>query len=128
MSKKKKIIASILVLILGVLFLLFSPFYNNEEIQDQMPIEMVSESNIFPIMGTFGHPASGHVRVLKTEMGTIIRYENFDTIAGPRLHVYLAKDLNAKEFVDLGPINGTSGNINYAVPSNIHLEDYIYVM
>ena len=35
------------------------------------------------------------------------------------MHVYLSKDLKASEFVDLGPIKGTEGNINYEVPENI---------
>ena len=80
------------------------------------------------VMGTVGHPASGMVRVLETTTGSIIRYEDFSTINGPRLHVYLAKDLEANDYVDLGPIKGTSGNINYEVPADIDLSEYQYVM
>lgn len=81
-----------------------------------------------PVMGTLGHPAEGSVRVLETAEGTIIRYEDFSTINGPQLHVYLARDLGAEEFIDLGPIRGTKGNINYSVPENIDLSEYRYVM
>lgn len=82
----------------------------------------------FPIVGTVGHPADGFVRVLETIEGVVVRYEDFSTINGPRLHVYLSKDMEANEFVDLGPIKGTSGNINYTVPNGINIDEYKYVM
>jgi len=82
----------------------------------------------FPVTGTFGHPAEGTVRVIETTEGTVIRYENFKTINGPLLHVYLSKDLKAKDFVDLGAIKGTSGNINYPVPADVDISEYKYVL
>lgn len=82
----------------------------------------------FEVVGTTGHPASGYVRVLETTDGTVIRYEDFETINGPNLHVYLAKDLEANEYIDLGPIKGTRGNINYSVPANVDISEYKYVM
>jgi hypothetical protein len=42
--------------------------------------------------------------------------------------LYLANDLDAADHVDLGPIRGTSGNINYNVPADIDISDYRYVM
>jgi hypothetical protein len=82
----------------------------------------------FSVQGTTGHPASGNVQLLSTTNGTVIRYEDFETINGPNLHVYLSKDLDAKDFVDLGPIKGTKGNINYTVPEGVSLSEYPYVM
>ena len=82
----------------------------------------------FPVVDTPTHPASGSVFVFESETGTIIRYENFETINGPSLHVYLAKDIDATEYVDLGPIRGTRGNINYKVPEGVDLSEYPIVM
>lgn len=86
------------------------------------------ETKNAPVIGTFGHPAEGVARVIETAEGTIVRFENFKTINGPKLHVYLSKDLDAKDFVDLGPIRGTSGNINYAIPADIDISEYKYVL
>jgi len=97
----------------------------------QEPVDSASESNVsgpFPVEGTFGHSASGSVRVFKTEMETIIRYEDFETINGPNLHVYISKDLEGKEFIDLGPIKGTRGNINYTIPEGIDITEYNYIL
>lgn len=80
------------------------------------------------VMGTIGHPATGTVRAIETVDGTIVRFEDFSTIDGPRLHVYLATDLQANDFIDLGPIRGTTGNINYTIPEGTDLDKYRYVL
>ena len=95
---------------------------------EEVQVETVSNIQTYQIVETSGHPASGQVRVLETGESTIIRYEDFSTINGPNLHVYLANDLEAQDFVDLGPIRGTEGNINYEVPADIDVSDYQYVM
>ena len=80
------------------------------------------------VVGTIGHPASGTVRIIKTDSGDVVRYENFKTLNGPDLYVYLAKDLDAKEYISLGELRATEGNINYEVPSDINTEEYRYAM
>jgi len=80
------------------------------------------------VKSTVGHPASGVVRVFDTPAGQVIRFEDFETINGPRLHLYLSKDIEGTDYIDLGPIRGTTGNINYEVPEGIDLSEYKYVM
>ncbi|MEI9966898.1 MAG: DM13 domain-containing protein [Candidatus Moraniibacteriota bacterium] len=50
------------------------------------------------------------------------------TINGPDVHVYLANNLDAKDYVDLGSIKGTEGNINYEVPAGIDIDKYRYAL
>ena len=90
--------------------------------------EMIVASQAFPVIGTFGHPASGSVRVIEKTNETIVRYEDFETINGPNLHVYLSKDTEGKDFIDIGAIKGTKGNINYTITKDIDLSEYRYVM
>lgn len=94
---------------------------------ERAPISVVLSDSI-PVVDTPIHPASGVVRVVKTGDETIIRYENYQTINGPDVRVYLAKDLAATDFVDLGPIKGTSGDINYPIPAGVAVDDYRYVL
>ena len=82
----------------------------------------------YPIIGTAGHPASGTVRIIETGDKLFVRYENFKTINGPDLLVYLAKDLKAKEFVSLGKLKATEGNINYEIPQGTNIQEYPYVL
>lgn len=99
----------------------------SETMEEEMP-QMEAEPIAYPVMGTIGHPASGEVKILEVNGQTIIRYENFETINGPNLHLYLAKDLRATEYIDLGEIRGTKGNINYTLPDGIDISEYRYVM
>lgn len=100
---------------------------SDKTMNEPMPSDSAAE-NQYPVQGTQGHPAEGLVRIIETSDGPVIRYENFDSINGPKLHLYLAKSLEAEEFVDLGPVKGTKGNINYRVSDGINLDEYRYVM
>ena len=99
-----------------------------ENAQDEPSEEEEKILKTFPVIGTKGHPASGDVRVLETASGQVVRYENFSTINGPSLHVYLTNDLEANDFIDLGEAKGTKGNINYPVPKTVNASEYRYVM
>ncbi len=91
---------------------------------------MTSVQPIAPVnvIGTAGHPASGTVRIVEADDKKYVRYENFKTINGPDIYVYLAKDLDAKEFVNLGRVRATEGNINYEIPAEVNVTDYPYVL
>lgn len=80
------------------------------------------------VQGTLGHPASGSVRIIEAEGKTFVRYENYKTINGPDIFVYLANDLDAKDFVNLGRVKATEGNINYEVPPDVDASKYRYVL
>jgi hypothetical protein len=110
---------------------------SNKQIIDSMSEEMPNATSstltddsdtVFSIEHTPFHPASGIVRIVHSADGAIIRFEDYETINGPNLHVYLANDLNANDFVDLGEIRGTVGNINYMVPEGVVVSEYKYVL
>lgn len=99
-----------------------------ESMDDPMDMPEVDIPVAFPVQDTAGHPASGSVRVFDTVDGQVIRFEDFETINGPQLHLYLSKDIAGTDFIDLGPIRGTVGNINYEVPEGVDLSEYKYIM
>lgn len=84
--------------------------------------------NAVAIIGTKGHPAEGQVRIVSSGGKQYVRYENFKTINGPDLVVYLSKDLEAKQYVSLGKLKATEGNINYDIPSGVNVSDYKYAL
>lgn len=100
----------------------------SQELADTPEPAPAPEPIVAAIMDTIGHPAEGTVRVINTAEGQVIRFENFKTINGPQLHLYLSKDIEGNDFIDLGPIRGTEGNINYVVPEGVDLSEYRYVM
>lgn len=107
------------------------PSETDENLDSETAVD--SESGIattgpFPITGTTGHPASGKVEVIQSAEELLIRYKDYDGTNGPDLHVYLSKDLEAEEFIDLGPAKGNKGNIIYGAPLDADLTEYKYIL
>lgn len=144
---KKIIIGAIVIAILGVAWYGLSPLLDNKKVDDALPTlegqrerntenpegavdpsPVVALSKSIPITDTPLHPASGQVRLVETGRKKILRYENYKTINGPDVRVYLATDTNATDFIDLGPIKGTEGNINYDIPEGTDLEKYHWAL
>jgi hypothetical protein len=142
--KRLKQLAFVLLgaIILAVLYYAISPLFRNvkvdeaapasvveeEETEEDKPAAMVSESVPATVVGTTGHPASGTARIITADGKRYVRYEDFKTINGPDIYVYLAKDLEAKEFVNLGRVRATEGNINYEIPDEVDVKEYPYVL
>lgn len=139
----KKKILYILGVIISIAILVFayyaiSPIFRNIKVDEALPEARQMESKateksqpqavLSQVVGTTGHPASGTVRIVKADEKTYIRYENFKTINGPDLYIYLAKDLDAKEYVNLGTLRATEGNVNYEIPQSVNPAEYQYVM
>ena len=137
MSKKQIIFGIVIVIILGIGYYAIPPLFIHTRVDEVVPqtvqaptstnTDKVSEKSV-SITGTQGHPASGTVKIVKVDSKTYLRYENFKTINGPDIYVYLAKDLDAKEYVSLGKVRATEGNINYEIPSNVNVRDYPYAL
>lgn len=141
----KKLLLSTILLVIGIfLWWTISPLFIEKTADDELPQTVVEElkssdtigsedftSSLrgpYPIEDTRLHPATGEVLVIESSSESIIRYTNYEGTNGPDLYVYLAKDLEAREFVNLGPARGNKGNLNYSVPADVNLNDYPYVM
>lgn len=129
--------AVVLVAALWFAYYAISPLFINITVNEALPSVQTQEQRVgetpqpvakAEVVGTTGHPASGTVRVVEADGKTYVRYEDFKTINGPDIYVYLAKDLGAKNFVDLGKVRATEGNINYEVPPGVEVSDYRYVL
>lgn len=135
-----------LAAVLGFAYYAISPLFINIKVDEALPGQKMPErstptqsqevpaevpptqSAAAPVIDTPAHPASGFVRAVEAEGKTYVRYEEYKTINGPDLYVYLSKDIDAKEFVDLGKVRATEGNINYEVPKNVDLGEYRYAL
>ncbi len=129
MKRNVKIIVGIVVLVVaGVAYYGLSPLWRTVTLKEAPPVSAVTAIASRPIIATESHPASGSVSVLKTDTETFLRYENFKTINGPDLKVYLATDLEAATFIDLGRLKATDGNVTYTIPPGTDLTEYHYAL
>lgn len=129
MKKKFKLLLGAGTLIaIAVAYYALSPLWRTVELQEQAPDRAKTIVESRQIIETPAHPASGTVSILETSGELVLRYENFKTINGPDLRVYLSADLDAREFIDLGEIKATEGNVNYSIPSGTDISKYHYAL
>ena len=80
------------------------------------------------LSGNRNYSVSGMVKVIEVNGIKSVRLENFASSNGPDLKVYLAKDVNASSFINLGILKSTNGNQQYAVSGMPSLSEYKYVL
>jgi len=80
------------------------------------------------IIGVNNHKTQGTVSFYNNGDNYILRYENLFTDNCPDMRVYLSKDLNAQDYIDIGPSISTAGNINYLIPENVNVANYQYAL
>jgi hypothetical protein len=157
MKKRNYLFIGIIIIIAIIAWYLISPVFNVVEINEESPLneftettnpdfesEMEKMKDVIVIgedempetpkvilEGEFiesAHEVSGKALVIETNENRILRFENFETVNGPNLHIYLSTDLTDDDFVDLGPIKATKGNVNYDIPENTDLDEYDTVL
>jgi|JI6StandDraft_1071083.scaffolds.fasta_scaffold14152_5 hypothetical protein len=77
--------------------------------------------------GPYG-TASGQAKIYTVGTATQLALENFSSSNGPDLKVYLSKEKDPVNFINLGDLKATSGNQLYDIPNNIKTTDYKYVL
>ena len=118
--------------IIGVIIILFaawyliSPAFKVIEMEEKIPtnIELISQGDFMEKE----HEVEGKALLLLNNQEKVLRFENFETINGPNLHIYLSADLEANDYVDLGKIKATKGSVNYNLDSSIDTEKYNKVL
>ena len=96
------------------------------EMNDNMPgaVKLLLDGDFKPR----AHSVEGRALLIEDGDDRIIRFEDFDTINGPALYIYLSSDLGDNDFVDLGPIKATKGNVNYMIPVGTDISKYNNVL
>ena len=121
-----------LIAIVGGAWYLVSPAFKVVEINEESPL--IAKEGIAlqaSAQGNFiasAHDVTGKAFLIPQDGNKILRFENFETINGPDLHIYLSKDLGGEDYIDLGKIKATRGNVNYDVPSDIDITKYNKVL
>ena len=90
----------------------------------QTPSQLVAEANFV----ASAHDVQGKAVLINTGNKNIVRFEDFNSINGPDLRIYLSKDLKSTDYIDLGPIKANKGNVNYDVPAGVDVSKYNKVL
>ena len=142
---KKAAIVIACVLCLGIAYVLVSPLWRTVTLEEPSPIapkpaaeEVVMETNepmpaspAVVSQGAFvakAHDVSGRAMLIRTGDAHVLRFEDFETINGPDVRVYLSSGLGIEDAIDLGPIRATKGSVNYEIPAGTDTAKYPHVL
>ena len=82
--------------------------------------------------GTFGNGAygtvTGNAKIYLVNGRYSLALENFNTNNGPDLHVYLSKEVQPINFIDLGKLKSTNGNQVYEISGMPNFTEYKYAL
>lgn len=126
--KKKYIFAIITIfLLLFVGSYLLGPLIFDDRVN-----ETLVQSDDFLLSGDFvgtpGHDVFGTAKIVNINNQKILQLENFESINGPDLYVYLSVDNSNQDFVNLGLLKGNIGNQSYIVDGSVNLDKYDNVL
>lgn len=77
--------------------------------------------------GPYGR-TMGIVKIYSNEDGDQLILDSFNVSSGPDLHVYLSRQQQPINFIDLGKLKSTSGRQAYKINGNINFADYKYAL
>jgi Electron transfer DM13 len=77
--------------------------------------------------GPYGS-VSGMAIVYNQDGSLVLALENMNISNGPQLHVYLSKEVQPVNFIDLGPLQSTRGNQLYNISGNPDFSQYQYAL
>jgi len=82
--------------------------------------------------GTFGNGpyglVTGTAKIYFQNNQYILALENFNSSNGPDLHVYISKEAQPVNYIDLGKLQSVNGNQQYLLTGNINFSEYKYAL
>lgn len=97
------------------------------------PLNEIPDSTAMPqAAGTFNNgpygSVSGEAKILITGNSYQLKLMNFSSSNGPDLRVYLSKEMNPVNYIDLGPLKATGGNQLYDINGQVNFSQYKYAL
>ncbi len=134
MDRKGKQITTVVIVVCIVIvaILAFVLLKGQEErmLDEDFPGDNDSNATVIK-SGNFqdgAHPTEGKAILIEMDHELILRLEEFKTDSGPGLYVYLSEDTGASDYISLGKLKATEGNMNYDVPPNTNTATYNKVL
>lgn len=78
--------------------------------------------------GPYGR-VTGKAHVVRNSNATVeLLLEGLNSSNGPDLHVYLSKEIQPVNFIDLGPLKSVAGNQLYRIQGTVDFSDYKFAL
>jgi hypothetical protein len=121
--------AKLLVILLGAFLFSCAP----EDAAPEKPIDEEFDTSTATLIKTgtiigVGHTASGVASIYRSGGVNVVVLDPYESQNGPDLKVYLSKDENASQYVNLGQLKSTMGRQAYSIPATVNIDEYPFVL
>ena len=108
-------------------------FINGIQYLIKIGLISVEQAQVQTLVGQFTdadfiHRTSGTATLVIEGDTRMLEFENFETLGGPDLYVYLSADKSASDFVNLGKLDTFKGAQSYEIASSVDIEKYNNVL
>lgn len=113
-----------------VAVVLTSACKKENSIQASMDVELLEADLLYRTVftdGPYGR-TMGIAKIYRNETGDQLVLDSFNVSNGPDLHVYLARQQQPVNFIDLGKLKATSGRQVYKINGTVNFGDYKYAL
>ncbi len=73
-------------------------------------------------------PVSGKAFITISNNQKSLVLENLSSSNGPDLHVYISKEIEPINFIDLGKLKSINGTQVYSINNNVNVQDFKYAL
>lgn len=125
-----KFISALFFSVIGIAIVFTSCVKQNTptDVLNEMPDSTATSVNSGNFSnGPYGS-VSGTAKIFSSASGLELKLMDFRSNNGPDLRVYLSKEMQPVNYIDLGALKSTVGNQVYAIPGNPNLTQYRYAL
>ena len=115
-----------------ILWVVLSSCTKNATSSDQLNEQVSSSATpVTPAMAftsANSYTVTGNVRVYQKDGKLVLALENFNSSNGPDLRVYLSKEMQPVNFIELGRLKSVQGNQLYDIPGTPDFGNYKFAV
>ena len=120
------------IIVIFALFILLSSCVKENTPTNPVNNPVDTTMAIIRFNGTFGNGpyglVTGTAKIYFQNNQYILALENFSSSNGPDLHVYISKEVQPVNYIDLGKLQSVHGNQQYLLTGNINFSEYKYAL
>lgn len=120
------------IFIVSITIVMLSACKKEKTNSTAVSMDMVDSTAQVAYRGVFGNGPFGSImgvaKIYSTEKGYSLVLDSFNVSNGPDLHVYLSKQVQPVNFIDLGVLRTTSGRQTYPVNGMPDFTEYKYAL
>lgn len=124
----KKLIHFLWVILWVVLSSCTKNATSSDQLNEQVGSSATPVTSAMAFTSANSYTVTGNVRVYQKDDKLVLALENFNSSNGPDLRVYLSKEMQPVNFIELGRLKSVQGNQLYDIPGTPDFGNYKFAV